>query len=101
MRCYLKSERVKIESLDETLTIRELSAAGQAAIMDAMNEKAGAHRIAAIGAAFSVVEWLEDSPETVAENVGFEALAEIGRHTQRISGIDTDPKDLKSARAVG
>ena len=100
MKCYLRTKSVKIQALGATLEMREMSAAGQAAIMDALEAKESQLHIAGITAKHCVVPWADEAVDEIISNVSAEALTEISAAAADLSGISYDPKASKKGRAA-
>ncbi len=101
MRCYLKTDTVKIEALGgEKVKIREMSAAGQAALMDGTEQGLQREELAAITVQYCAEPFRKASIAEILDNIPYQALHEIGEAVARLSGIETDPKDSGSDRAA-
>lgn len=96
---YLKTKKVKIKALNDTaLLLRALSAAGQADIMDAIGAGEDNFRVALITCSHCVLDWADESIESIAANISYEAVIEIADAAAILTGVEYDPKDSKSDR---
>lgn len=96
---YLKEEKVKIESLNETLTLRELNAAGQIALMEAKDTNFEGMFIAC---KHGVMEWAEKSVDEIKGMLTLRQAGEVSTAVFELSGVEvknseSDPGDDSSS----
>ena len=78
----LKTETVRIESLDEDIELRELSAK---AFSDSQEEDRGVMR-AVISCKYGVVAWSDRSVDEIAESEPMRVITEIAYAVAKLSG---------------
>lgn len=90
MKSFLKSEPFPLPDGD-TLTIRELSAGGRRALVEATREKkADPFMVAAIAARAGVVEFADHTAEQVLDLLPMDLLNEIATAVFKLSGLSVE-----------
>lgn len=88
MRSYLKQESVRIESIGQTLTIQQVSAAGNAEASVLYADGKTPHLAGAVICKYGVVEWANESIEDIANSLSTVQLDEITQAIYKLSSID-------------
>lgn len=83
---YLKSKRLLIESINETLEICELNARGYRDLMDA-HSKGDLILAAAITVKYGTKKWADKTPEEVMDALPLSALQEISDKVTDLTGL--------------
>jgi hypothetical protein len=102
MKSYLKTKHIEVEGIDEALQIRELSTRAQVEIME-LHRAGSATHTAGLICKLCVVEWGEESVESIEGAVPPNALGEIAKAVYELSGItlaDVPQDDKKNSSIV-
>jgi hypothetical protein len=87
MKSYLKESSFKLPD-GESITIRELSAGGRRALMEASEKSKGDHILfAAVAAKAGCPDYANESPEAIMDNLPIELLQELAGAVLSLSGI--------------
>ena len=85
---YLKRKVVRIESLNDEIEIRQLSAKAQAEIIVAYRDEAHRYRAGFIAAKYGVPAWSDMSIDEISDALTMIQLNEINDAISELSGID-------------
>lgn len=83
---YLKSKKALIESINETIEIRELNALGYRELMDA-HSKGDLILAAAITVKYGTKKWLDKTAEEIMAELPLSALQEISDQVTELTGV--------------
>ena len=88
---YLRERQVVIESLGESITIRELSARAQVKIIEAQEQQGYAGMF--IACRYGVPAWSEKSEDEIAEMITLAQAGEIAAAVFGLSGVEDAGKN--------
>lgn len=84
---YLKEQRVFVESIGETLTIKQLPAIAQIQIME--SQESGAYDGLFVACKYGVVEWSEKTIDELKGILPMSLAVEVSGHVFALSGDDS------------
>ena len=87
MESFLKTDKVRIESLGRDFEIKELSARAQIELIE-LNREGRAEDSAAVVCRYGVVGWEQETIESIESGLPPKALTEIARAIYELSGVD-------------
>jgi hypothetical protein len=87
MESFLKTDKVRIESLGREFDIRELSARAQIELIE-LGREGRAEDSAAVVCRYGVVGWEQETPEAIESSLPPKALTDLARAIYKLSGVD-------------